>query len=304
MKNSALTTTASHAATAHRALKECGFSLIELMISLVIGLVLMVFVTSLFLSSQYSARLNDDNAQVQEEGHIAMHRIGNDIMQAGYGKMRTTLTTSFAGIGFKACQTGFELPLTADFKCDKNAEQPGFIVSYMLEPNQISDDYYSNRVDCNGNTYNYGLGRPPPVVINRYFTKKIGNKTSLFCEGNGISSASNPKLNPLLHNVDKLMLTYGVDTKGNYTPSTFLDKADDVERLPLSSANKTNWDQVINVKICVELHSDNFVAAGTPQIYEKCDGTMRVAATDKKLHTTLTRTFTLRNRALPTWENL
>lgn len=136
----------------------------------------MVFVTSLFLSSQYSARLNDDNAQVQEEGHIAMHRIGNDIMQAGYGKMRTTLTTSFAGIGFKACQTGFELPLTADFKCDKNGEQPGFIVSYMLEPNQISDDYYSNRVDCNGNTYNYGLGRPPPVVINRYFTKKSAIK--------------------------------------------------------------------------------------------------------------------------------
>ncbi|MEB0011008.1 PilW family protein [Glaciimonas sp. Gout2] len=284
--------------------KHRGFSLIELMISLAIGLVLMVFVTSLFFSSHFSARLNDDNARIQEDGYIAMNMIGRNLMQAGYGNMRTTTATDFSGIGFKACQRGFKLPLTDDFQCNTTAKQPEFIVSYMVNTEigrwNSSNYWDQTSADCNGALPGYtDLPEPTSVaVINRYFTKTVHGETSLFCEGNGkIVNAQEPAQS-MLSNVDKMILTYGVDTKGVYSPSTFFSNADDVEALPISGSNKTNWDQVISVKVCIALHSDNEVTS-TPQSYRDCDNTTRIAP-NKKLHTTLTRTFALRNHVQPT----
>lgn len=284
-----------------------GFSLIELMISLAIGLVLMIFVTSLFFSSQFSARLNDDNARIQEDGYVAMNMIGRNLMQAGYGNMRTSTTTDFSGIGFKACQQGFKMPLTADFQCNTHPQELEFIVSYMVETvhgrgwnGAITNIWDQSSADCNGTPPGYNaLPEPTSVaVINRYFTKTIDGETSLFCQGNGKIINAQDAAQSMLGNIDKLMLTYGVDTNGIYAPSTFFNNANDVDALPISRSNKINWDQIISVKVCIALHSDNAVTSA-PQTYRDCDNTTRIAP-NKKLHTTLTRTFTLRNHAQPT----
>lgn len=283
--------------------KHRGFSLIELMISITIGLVLMIFVTNLFFSSFFSARLNDDNAWIQEDAHVAMTMMGRSLMQAGYGNMLTAVTTDFTGTGFKACQNGFRIPLTADFQCKKSGSTE-FIVSYMVSSEK--DERTGRHIwgksgeDCNAALPSNGAlaGPASTAVVNRYFTQNSDGANALFCEGNGKPEGGQKAAQAMLNNVDKMSLVYGVDTNGKYAPSAFFNNANDVDALPLSPLKKKNWDQVINVRLCLELHSDNQVISA-PQLHFDCAGNYRKPS-DKKLHPILARTFTLRNHAQPT----
>lgn len=267
-----------------------GFTLIELMVSIVIGMILIVFISSLYLNSKSSFRLNDDNARLQEDGNFALSLIGRNLMQAGYGAMRTVSTTSFTGKGITACDNGFTDPLasTADFTCAGTAAEPAFSVSYSVDAYDSTNSPVSGiGTDCNGN--NAG-----GTAVNRFFiaTKSGETSSSLFCNGNGSATSQ-----PILNNVDHMVLTYGVDTTGAYAASQFLSAASSVAALPFNPANKGAWDQLVSVTVCLEVHSTNNVANGG-QTYVNCAGTSTTAS-DNKLHATLTRTFTLRNRAAP-----
>ena len=63
---------------------QLGLSLIELMISITIGLILMVTVMQIFLSSKQSYRVNEANSRVQENGRYAIEALSRDIRMAGY----------------------------------------------------------------------------------------------------------------------------------------------------------------------------------------------------------------------------
>jgi type IV pilus assembly protein PilW len=267
-----------------------GFTLVELMVSIVIGMVLIIFISSLYLNSKASFRLNDDNARLQEDGNYALTLIGRNLMQAGYGAMRTVSTTSFTGKGLVACDNGFASPLAAtpSFTCSGTAGEPGFTVSYSVDAYDSTNSPISGiGADCNGN--NAG-----GTAVNSFFiaTKSGETSSSLFCNGNGSTVSQ-----PILNNVDHMVLTYGVDTTGVYAASQFLSTASAVSALPLNAANKGGWNQLVSITVCLEVHSENIVTTAA-QTYQNCAGAS-TTATDKKLHATLTRTFTLRNRAAP-----
>lgn len=63
--------------------RELGFSLVELMIALVLGLVIISGVTGVFLSNKQSYRTNNALSQVQENSRIAFELLARDIRQAG-----------------------------------------------------------------------------------------------------------------------------------------------------------------------------------------------------------------------------
>lgn len=67
-----------------------GVSLIELMISLTIGLALTVGLTILLSTSSSSFKQQDDFARLQENGVAALRYIGDDLRQAGFYGMGTT----------------------------------------------------------------------------------------------------------------------------------------------------------------------------------------------------------------------
>ncbi|HEC74644.1 MAG TPA: prepilin-type N-terminal cleavage/methylation domain-containing protein [Methylophaga aminisulfidivorans] len=64
--------------------KNSGFSLVELMVALVIGLVLIAGVIELFTSTRQTYRIQDMKARMQEDGRYAMHHISTVISKAGY----------------------------------------------------------------------------------------------------------------------------------------------------------------------------------------------------------------------------
>jgi type IV pilus assembly protein PilW len=65
-------------------IRQAGFSLVELMIALVIGLVLMLGVTQIFIASQSASRLSEGVARAQENGRFALDFLERDIRMAGH----------------------------------------------------------------------------------------------------------------------------------------------------------------------------------------------------------------------------
>lgn len=64
--------------------KESGFSLIELMVALVIGLLLLAGVLNVFVGSRVTYSMQTGLAKLQENGRFAMSFIADDIRQAGF----------------------------------------------------------------------------------------------------------------------------------------------------------------------------------------------------------------------------
>ncbi|MFZ1546430.1 MAG: prepilin-type N-terminal cleavage/methylation domain-containing protein, partial [Candidatus Nitrotoga sp.] len=75
----------SHDATSQLGMPryQAGFSLVEFMIAITIGLVVLLAVGSIYIGSQKTYRVQEDNARIQESGRYALEVIGRSIRQAG-----------------------------------------------------------------------------------------------------------------------------------------------------------------------------------------------------------------------------
>ena len=65
-----------------KSVRNSGFSLIELMIAMVIGLLLVIGITSLFTTTSNVNRMENGLARLQENGRFALDRIADDIRMA------------------------------------------------------------------------------------------------------------------------------------------------------------------------------------------------------------------------------
>ena len=98
--------------------RQKGFSLVELMVALVIGLFLMVGVIQLFIGSKQTYRIHDALSRLQENGRFALNTMTQDIRMAGFrgcvspnasGAFSSTLNTPTAYLwNFDQPIQGFE----------------------------------------------------------------------------------------------------------------------------------------------------------------------------------------------------
>ena len=72
-----------------------GFTLVELMIAVVLGLLVTAGIVSVFASTSHAGRVQTQMARLQEEGRFAIHQIGTDLSMAGglYGANTGGLAT-------------------------------------------------------------------------------------------------------------------------------------------------------------------------------------------------------------------
>ena len=294
-----------------RRLQHLGFSIVELLIAMLIGLALVLLVTNLYLSSKSSYRLNQERMRLYQDGNNAMHLMVRNLRQAGFGHltlsgMDTTAAhrTDFidadgtAGQGLRGCANGFVKPLSGgDFACSRVPNMDSFEVGFRVS--DVFDSASGAGADCNGQRAvvmdlpsdhpAYETHKTVRIARNRFFVaSRTGHVSpSLYCQGNGNASAQ-----PILNHVEDMRLIYGVAAAGDTNVEQFLD-ADAVS--DLSDNQKENWKRVMSVELCLQIRSDqNVMLQG--QRYIGCDGEDRLA-TDRKLHVTLTRVVTLRNHA-------
>lgn len=166
---------------------QCGFSLIELMVAMAIGLFLVAVIGVLFINSKATYSLQDANSRLQENSRFAVDVLGRHVRMAGSPDIKFTQLSG----------------------ADLFAEPPVFSFSgssitgvdgASSAPDQISVSH-DGTTDC--------LGKTVVSPVTNLF--RVNAQQQLECVGNG---SVTPGI--LLDDVEDFQVLYGQPTPGGY----------------------------------------------------------------------------------------
>ena len=116
-----------------------GFSVIELMIAMVIGLILTAGVLQVFTSSRATYRFNEQLARLQENERIAADMIQNDVRQAGYQGCAKQVPFTNTLNSSTTVQWNFAVPLRGHEASGAGAWLPAIDTGAVVSPRADSD---------------------------------------------------------------------------------------------------------------------------------------------------------------------
>lgn len=227
---------------------QTGFSIIELMISLVLGLLLMTGVIQVFLSSRQTYATNEAIARQQENGRFALEFIARSARMAGYTEANYSQEKglpipinclNWSDNNCKSTLLGSAPSSMLTTEAGGNASDS---IGFVLQP-QLIDGV---RRDC--------TGRPiddTELVINHF--KIMGD--SLGCSSYKLSGAA-PKektFTPLVEGIDSLQILYGEDFGNDESANSYV-----------SADRVTDWNLVRSIRISVLANSVNPVLPAPP----------------------------------------
>jgi type IV pilus assembly protein PilW len=160
--------------------RQLGMSLIELMISLVVGLFIIAGVAQVFLGGRAAYNLQQNIGDLQENGRFALYFLQRDIRMAGFPKNAVPVIDVF-----NRGPTGTTNTLTFD---------GGGVVS-----DQITVSYQGNGRDCLGQAV-------AGIVVNTFYI----DTNRLMCRGNG-----NAQGQPMVDGIRNMQILYGEDMDAN-----------------------------------------------------------------------------------------
>ncbi|PWW48619.1 PilW family protein [Melaminivora alkalimesophila] len=309
-----------------------GFTLLELLISLTIGLVILAASLQAYVSSSRNSRISQLETQLNEDGILALNLIQQQVKQAGYSQQlrpasESTVMGNYSGLAVRGCDHGFD-NVGAPFdnlSCKSGPGPAALAIRYEATPDNTSPTNAGDPTNCIGN----GILRVEPSQVapainppagpyaladNRYFVKTNGGQPSLSCQGteksgsgaNAIGSAQ-----PLLPDVEDMVIRYGIATQGSLELASSYDvmkhqiikyaTAAEIDALPSSGTitdpTQDRWSRVLSVRICVIMRSELPVqdAPDGAMKYKDCENVDR-GITDNYLRRAFTTTVLLRNR--------
>lgn len=283
-----------------------GLSLVELMISMVIGLILLGTLAYFYLGSQQLSRTHDDLSRMEESGRNAMEIIGKAVRQAGYRlDVNQPLHVAANNIGaIIGADGGGPAPGTAGA-----AAAPSDTLTIRHDPMWVLHATNLNKgseAGCIGNAVlsnndvDTTTGATPVNTNLVEYSFRIDN-LALRCN----SAATNPATGGtvVVDNIERMQITYGLrDATGAIT--AYLPAVDPTAAAPAAAAagvtsvaTAAQFAQVaaITVSLLVRGPSTS-ITANRSQTYTYNGET--VTATDGFLRQVYTSTFTLRNQAL------
>jgi type IV pilus assembly protein PilW len=258
-------------------------TLLELMISLALGLLLLTGIGTIYMGSNQTYRVQEENARIQESGRFALEVIGRSLRQAGSWEM--PLNTNI----FKTAFVGTRITGT------HNAGPP------VVDTVTTQYDGVAGDRDCEGTVVTAAMvaaATPPGSIVVTDAYRRDAANLELECDGIDVDNA----FQPLVSNVEDLQILYGIDNDGGVIPSA-----------NRYTATPGNWNQVVSVRVCVLIRSEQAgittLQAGSTtqwQRYLNCAGALGTAtgaaaftdAADSRLHRAFVSTFNLRNRVL------
>ena len=192
-----INTTLSHRGTYFIANKQSGLSLIEVMVSLTIGIIILAALGYFFLSSTQINRTTDDVSRMQESGRNALELMGRAIRQAGY---RRNVGEAF---------DGKNPPGTINPSGPLNPPKPvAGSPGSGNAPDSITVLYNAQEggdVDCTGADVAENTSGKPTIVTATFAI----SGGALTCS-NGISTVT------VVNNIENMQLSYVIDTGDNF----------------------------------------------------------------------------------------
>lgn len=320
--------------TVHRALPGArrlkGFSLIELMIAMAIGLIIIGAALSAYLGASKTTQLADAQGRMNEDAQAALSILtqqlqmaGNNPVQAGrsddsrqnpvYGEAIYP-TGSYVPSHFivRGCDGAFSNVTTAadidSLQCATGASD-AIAVSYEADRfNTVPTKAADLPTDCMGFelaqlTATFPTEAPHSYYVadNRFYiaTSASQPSPSLYCKGNGLHSTARS----LVENIENMQITYGaVNDSTDIKTATVAGYLSATELINLSTASNDPkpWKKAISVRICVLVRSAAAVVTHTDsaKYYNCATPSVLVSAPDLRLRRAYTTTVVLRNRRL------
>lgn len=313
-----------------------GLSLIELMVSLVIGLVIMIAVVSAYIGASGATRVAEAQARMNEDGQAALtiltqqlRMAGNNPKQANYDVATPRNPVYPAGTYIvRGCDGKFsDITTAADIPsltcpAGGGSAPDSIAISYEADRYNTVATTGGAATDCLGQALTVlsgtaniwdGVSASVPgsvtftVADNRFYvgTTTTVQSPSLYCKGNGGATAQS-----LVENIEDLQFVYGT-APATATPSTlsvagYLNATVDANSMlsiitaPTLAAladDPARWAQVMTVRICVLVRSERPVASDADSArYVQCDGTVDTNPPDLRLRRAYSTTVVLRNR--------
>lgn len=274
----------------HRPWAERGISLIEIMVSMAIGLVVVGAVLSTYLHSRAGSRQSTGLTQVTEDASLAFGILRAYVSMAGYSEPTGVdgfgMTRRLTGPAIIGCDGGITSGEKAvDPKavtCQANGIGPdSLIVRYQADGRNSPITAGTNApMDCQG----VGLvqGAPPNdyFVSDSRFSIAADTATNaalaLKCLGSGTTPTMNATATAaattllddaavtLVDNIQDLQISYGLASLVSVTPSdggaaaykpgkrasTYLSAKD------IGVPASPNWDRVVSVHLCMVVRSE------------------------------------------------
>lgn len=255
--------------------RQPGFSLVELMVALVISLLLLAGILQIVLSNRASFSKQQTLAGLQENARLAHFVIQNVVAQAGY---RVQLLSSDDVI----------FPALTDITYGMSIAQGAFVAG--THPGGTQNDALRVRFqasggvhDCLGNT----VGGPTDtdVAIGDFALAVDPTAHSLQCiiyNADGSIAAQSPQ--PLIDNVDRFKVRYGLDTNNDNSVDTYT-----------SSLSTNTAKQVRSLRLQLLLETDvNVLPRSIQHSYTFADGTT-ATFDDRRARELVDQTVALRN---------
>lgn len=241
--------------------RQCGLSLIELMIAVAIGLLLIAVIGNVYLAGRQSFRDQDESARLQETGRFVLDMISRVTMEAGRvdiapdNALQRFILIPGAGLALDGLDgAGAADTLIIRFASTNNVE-----------------------VDCLGS--GTGGTAAAPVVVTQTLAFD-GVDRELEC-----TSSIGNATQPLASNVEDFQVTFGVDSNGA-VGGWNVD-----QYVAPTTANAAN---ALTARVCVLVTTADGVAP-TAQQYIDCDGAVVIAG-DRRIRRAFTKVIGLRNR--------
>lgn len=251
--------------------RQRGVGLIEVMISLVIGLVLLGALAYFFLGSQHMNRTHDDVSRMQESGRNAMEVLGNAIRQAGY---RLDVDQPMNGVAITGANGTGTGPDTITIRHD-----PTWVANVGNPMKGSEANCLGSLITSDNDTFDSLSKR----VVNTKQIEYVFSIASgvLRCTTKSQTGAS--AADTLVDNVENMQITYGI---GNGNGAITSYKA-------APSAAEFTQVAAVRVSLLVKGPTPN-VAVNKSQAYNY--NGEDVTATDGFLRQVYTSTFTVRNQ--------
>ncbi|WP_296486309.1 PilW family protein [Rhodoferax sp.] len=299
-----------------------GVSLVEVMVSLVIGLVVVGAVLVSYMASGKSSAQQAAYAEMNENAQLGLGLLSRDLLLAGYAQPTgfepvtpATVPPTFTGnllrtysgrpvfgcdegfadenvVGDVACETGtpkspaIEMVYEADFTNTVPTSSPGSVPS-----------------DCLGNGLTIDPTNTFYIAFNRYYLLTgTSGRSELHCASRQGSAGQ-----PLVDNVEAMKFWYGEAGVAPLagvvpTPVVALDHRRVLRYVTAGNLADASFANVIAVKVCLLIRSseavldmDLYPDPLLPPKYLDCDSTEQTI-TDKFLRRAYFTTVTLRNK--------
>lgn len=322
-----------HIGMAQPRYRQRGLTLIELLVSLVIGLVLALAAAAAYLGTRSAATASANMAMLNETGKLALDMIGRDLQMAGFYPMIMSTTSAASGNLGGFTNTKYSTAVAYNqglFGCDGAVFNPttracgstvatapdSVVINYFTMP-ELDASTFGSGFDClrqsvdldPNNAAQIADGRPRYVsnrfglVATSYTAQGVGGTTrtvntkSLGCNGNG----KNPEdtiYQPIFEGIEDMVIRYGVAGTAGTSPETYHTAAE-VTALP-DVAGFTSWQRVTAIRVCLLTrtpeNSRTQDKAGSLRSYANCRGAnITYAATDRTIYKKYERVFAIRN---------